>query len=130
MICVCTWMSYRRGRRYVARIGIGSVRSLTSPKFFPEVNNNTLVIFLKHFDVSKQHLYGICKMYVQRSMKVADLTAMINERLRWPANTPLKFFEEIKPGMIELMKMKATFGQSEIQDGDVICFQVELPEKE
>lgn len=32
--------------------------------------------------------------------------------------------------MIEQMKPKQTFGQSEIQDGDVICFQVELPEKE
>jgi len=130
MICVCTWISCLIGRRYIARTAFGLARSLTSPKFFPEVNNNTLVIFLKHFDVSKQHLYGIGKIYVQRSMKVADLTAMINERLRWPASTPLKFFEEIKPGMIELMKMKATFGQSEIQDGDVICFQVELTEKE
>jgi ubiquitin carboxyl-terminal hydrolase 7 len=130
MICVYTWTFCQRGRRYVARQGSGSIRSLASPQFFPEINNNTLVIFLKHFDVSKQHLYGIGKMYVQRGMKVADLTALINERLRWPTNTPLKFFEEIKPGMIELMKMKATFAQSEIQDGDVICFQVELPEKE
>jgi len=32
--------------------------------------------------------------------------------------------------MIELMKTKITFAQSEIQDGDVICFQVELSEKE
>ena len=32
--------------------------------------------------------------------------------------------------MIELMKAKLTFSQSEIQDGDVICFQVDLPEKE
>lgn len=32
--------------------------------------------------------------------------------------------------MIELMKAKLSFSQSEIQDGDVICFQVDLPEKE
>ena len=32
--------------------------------------------------------------------------------------------------MIALMKPKLTFGQNEIQDGDVICFQVDLPEKE
>jgi len=32
--------------------------------------------------------------------------------------------------MIELMKPKLSFGQSEIQDGDVICFQVDIPEKE
>lgn len=38
--------------------------------------------------------------------------------------------QEIKPGMIELMKPKLTFTQSEIQDGDIICFQVDLSEKE
>lgn len=32
--------------------------------------------------------------------------------------------------MIELMKPKFTFAQSEIQDGDVICFQVDQSEKE
>lgn len=32
--------------------------------------------------------------------------------------------------MIDLMKMKATFLQSEIQDGDIICFQIDLSEKE
>ena len=32
--------------------------------------------------------------------------------------------------MIELMKPKLTFTQSEIQDGDVICFQVDMAEKE
>jgi hypothetical protein len=38
--------------------------------------------------------------------------------------------QEIKPGMIELMKPKFTFVQSEIQDGDVICFQVDLSDTE
>jgi ubiquitin carboxyl-terminal hydrolase 7 len=38
--------------------------------------------------------------------------------------------KEIKPGMIEMMKPKHTFAQSEIQDGDVVCFHVDLPEKE
>ena len=32
--------------------------------------------------------------------------------------------------MIEIMKPKATFAQSEIQDGDIVCFQVEQTEKE
>jgi ubiquitin carboxyl-terminal hydrolase 7 len=97
---------------------------------FPGTNGDTLIIFLKCFDASKQSLYGIGKMYIQRSMKVGDLTGLINERLRWPRDTRLKLFEEVKPGMIELMKMWATFAQSEIQNGGIICFQVEIPETE
>ncbi|PVG02230.1 putative ubiquitin-specific processing protease 21 [Serendipita vermifera] len=99
-------------------------------KSHPEPNSNTLVIFLKYFDAGKQQLYGIGKVYVQRQMKVGDLSGIICERMNWPSTTPLKFFEEIKPGMIELMKPKATFAQSEIQDGDIICFQVEISEKD
>lgn len=32
--------------------------------------------------------------------------------------------------MIEPMKSKATLQQAEIQDGDIVCFQKVLPEKE
>lgn len=38
--------------------------------------------------------------------------------------------QEIKPNMIELMKLKYTFLQSEIQDGDILCFQAEPSEAE
>ncbi len=107
------------------------------------------MVFLKHFDTSKQTLLGAGKVYMLRTSKVGDLVALINERMRWPAGTPIKLYEvclrccpvvsssvisllaqEIKPGMIEAMKPKMTFAQSEIQDGDVICFQVDLPDKE
>lgn len=88
------------------------------------------MVFLKHFDTSKQTLCGIGKAYIPKTAKVADLVPLINERMRWLPGTPLKLFEEIKPGMIELMKLKFSFSQSEIQDGDIICFQVDLSEKE
>ncbi|KAF8509282.1 hypothetical protein JB92DRAFT_2947613 [Gautieria morchelliformis] len=95
-----------------------------------KITSNSIMIFIKYFDVSKQSLYGIGKTYVQRTSKVGDLCHVINEKMRWPPGTPLKLYEEIKPTMIELMKPKATFVQSEIQDGDIICFQVEMNEKE
>ncbi|KAF7338349.1 Ubiquitin carboxyl-terminal hydrolase 21 [Mycena venus] len=72
----------------------------------PDPPPQSIMIFLKHFDTSKQTLLGAGKVYMLRTSK------------------------EIKPGMIELMKPKLSFAQSEIQDGDVICFQVDLPEKE
>ncbi|KAG6878712.1 hypothetical protein C0993_011527 [Termitomyces sp. T159_Od127] len=96
----------------------------------PDPPPQSIMIFLKHFDTSKQTLYGVGKTYMLRTSKVGDLVAIINERMRWTPGTPLKLFEEIKPGMIELMKPKLSFAQSEIQDGDVICFQVDLPDKE
>lgn len=38
--------------------------------------------------------------------------------------------QEIKHSMIEPMKPKVTLQQAEIQDGDIVCFQRVLPEKE
>lgn len=40
------------------------------------------------------------------------------------------YVQEIKAGMIEGMKIKQTFMQNEIQDGDIIAYQVEMTEKE
>ncbi|KAF9792792.1 cysteine proteinase [Thelephora terrestris] len=90
----------------------------------------TIMIFLKHFDTTRQSLYGIGKIHMPRASKVSDLIPIVNERMRWASATPLKLYEEIKPGMIELMKPKYTFTQSEIQDGDIICFQVDISDKE
>lgn len=104
--------------------------SLAMTHFDASTPGNSIMIFLKYFDTSRQTLLGVSRMYVQRQMKVADLVPTINELMRWPPTTQVKLFEEIKPGMIELLKPKATFVQSEIQDGDVICFQIELSEKD
>ncbi|KAJ7046714.1 hypothetical protein C8F04DRAFT_1307881 [Mycena alexandri] len=96
----------------------------------PDPPPQSIMVFLKHFDTSKQSLLGAGKAYMLRTSKVSELAHVINERMRWQPGTPLKLYEEIKPGMIELMKPKLSFAQSEIQDGDVICFQVDLTEKE
>ncbi|KAH7107494.1 cysteine proteinase [Auriculariales sp. MPI-PUGE-AT-0066] len=96
----------------------------------PDPQPNHIMVFLKYFDVEKQKVVGAGRAYVSRTSKVGDLTAIINERMRWAPTMIIKLYEEIKPGMIEVMKPKQTFAQSEIQDGDIICFQAELPENE
>lgn len=88
-----------------------------------------IMVFVKHFDQNKQTLRGVGHFYVHRNMRVMDLASMINERMGYLPTTPLKIYEEIKPNMIEVMKMKATFLQSEIQDGDIVCFQVDMTDQ-
>ncbi|EPS37721.1 hypothetical protein H072_8604 [Dactylellina haptotyla CBS 200.50] len=88
------------------------------------------VLFLKHFDPENQTLKGVSHVYMKKNDKVSELTSVINNEMGWPSGTQVKLWEEIKPSMIEPMKPKQTFAQAEIQDGDVICFQKQLPEKE
>lgn len=93
-------------------------------------NNQPIMIFLKWFDCSRQTLLGQGKVFVDKGSKVSDLYPIIQERMGWQSTTPIKLYEEIKAGMIEGMKVKQTFLQNEIQDGDVITYQVEMTEKE
>ena len=98
------------------------------PEFLQTLHSNHTshsMIFLKHFNVEDQTLLGSAKIYVPRNSKVGDLQSTINQMLGWAPTTPIKLYEEIKPGMIEVMKLKSTFAVSEIQDGDVICFQAD-----
>ena len=59
----------------------------------PEPTAQHIMIFLKHFDTSKQTLTGIGKVYVGRMNKVVDLVPLINERMRWPPGTSIKLYE-------------------------------------
>ena len=50
----------------------------------PEMPAGCIMIFLKHFDATRQTLYGIGKVYVLRTAKVGDLNQYINED--WPVS--------------------------------------------
>ncbi|KAL8929473.1 MAG: hypothetical protein Q9208_001142 [Pyrenodesmia sp. 3 TL-2023] len=112
-----------------------------------------ILIFLKHFDAEEQSLKGVGHIYMKRSSKVAEIIPAIQHLMGWspssdsaslssmtssglpspPSSTTgpsVQLYEEIKHSMIEPMKAKATLQQAEIQDGDIVCFQRALSEKE
>jgi ubiquitin carboxyl-terminal hydrolase 7 len=93
-------------------------------------NNPWIVVFLKYYDPSNQSLRGLHHVYMRKNDKVQEIVPFINDMMKWPAKTELQLFEEIKPTMIEPIKGKQTFHQAEIQDGDIICFQKALSDKE
>ncbi|KAJ7030553.1 hypothetical protein C8F04DRAFT_1222353 [Mycena alexandri] len=117
--------------------------------FKPDPPPQSIMIFLKHFDASKQTLFGIGKAYMLRTSLVSELVHVINQRMRWKPGTPLKLYEvsfeniklsislrlhclskEIKPGMVLPMAPRRSVSESELMDGDIICFQVNLPLEE
>ena len=53
----------------------------------------TIMVFLKHFDTTRQSLFGIGKIHMPRACKVSDMIPIINERMRWASGTPLKLYE-------------------------------------
>ena len=112
-------------------------------------SNATILIFLKYFDAEDQSLKGAGHIYVKKQQKVSDMVPLIIQTMKWKdgANGPtnglttngvtagnsvptIALYEEIKHSMIEPMKPKATLQQAELQDGDIVCFQKVLTDKE
>ena len=101
------------------------------PDLLPNASANPpILVFLKCFDVHSQTLSGVSHMYVGKNSKVRDIGEQVLQIMRWEPGTSFQVFEEIKQAMIEQMKLQNTFGQSEIQDGDIICVQQTVPEAE
>lgn len=89
-----------------------------------------ILLFLKHFDPDAQSLNGAGYFYAAFFDKVSDLASSILDKMKWPAGTNFKMFEEIKQNMIEPMKPKQTLQASEIQEGDIITVQKSMSDKE
>ncbi|CAG8697154.1 10670_t:CDS:10, partial [Ambispora leptoticha] len=99
--------------------------------WFPPIGENTnILVFIKYFNPDTQSLEGMCYLYVQKYGKVGDIIPILCEKKNFPSHTHLKIYEEIKPSMIEEMRPILTFQQSEMQNGDIICFQKVLTEEE
>lgn len=108
-------------------------------------SNPPIMVFLKYFDAEAQSLKGVGHVYIRKNCKVSEMVPMILQVMGWiqsasplsngltngTASPPtLALYEEIKHSMIEPMKPKSTLAIAEIQDGDIVCFQKVLSDKE
>lgn len=96
----------------------------------PQPTHKHIIIFLKYFDIERQSLQGMGHIYMDPSDKVQDLAPQILQLMGWEPGVSLELYEEIKQNYVEQMKPKQTLHSSEIQDGDIICFQRHLSENE
>ncbi|KAI7858609.1 hypothetical protein BDC45DRAFT_498727 [Circinella umbellata] len=97
---------------------------------FPNVKSDTAMVFLKYFDVMAQKMTGMGHIYIKAHDKVGDIVPDLIERAQLPKDASLILYEEVRPTMIEHMNPKHSFNTAEIQNGDIICFQIALKEEE
>ena len=106
----------------------------------PPFGGEFLTLFIKFFDPAKQELEFLGTIRTKKVSKGFDLIPVLTELKKLATNTAIKIYEviisrrglttyclqEIKPGMIEPLKMKGNLGSNEIVDGDILCFQLDL----
>ncbi|CAG8773020.1 10712_t:CDS:10, partial [Cetraspora pellucida] len=89
-----------------------------------------MFIFLKYFNPDTQSLESLGHLHVQKNRKINTIFPILHKKKKLQSNTPLDIYEEVKPDLIEKKIPELTFSKSDMQDGDIICFQKTLTNKE
>ncbi|RIB26131.1 hypothetical protein C2G38_2240942 [Gigaspora rosea] len=89
-----------------------------------------IIIFIKYFNPDAQSLECLGQLYVQKGSKINTIFPFLRKKKQLQQNTPLDIYEEVSLDMIQKKIPKSTSNKSGMLDGDIICFQETLTEKE
>ncbi|CAN0923361.1 Ubiquitin C-terminal hydrolase 12 [Linum grandiflorum] len=85
-----------------------------------------ILLFVKLYEPEKEELRYVGKLFVNRSSKPREVLAKLNEMAGfWPAEA-IDLYEEItfQPNlMVEAIHEEITFAASQLENGDIVCFQ-------
>ncbi|XP_019456113.1 PREDICTED: ubiquitin carboxyl-terminal hydrolase 12-like isoform X2 [Lupinus angustifolius] len=92
----------------------------------PEKTKDDILLFFKLYDPEKEELRYVGRRFVKSTGKPSEILTMLNEMAGYDPNEEIGLYEEIKfePNvMCEPIDKKLTFRASQLEDGDIICFQ-------
>ncbi|CAA3017074.1 ubiquitin carboxyl-terminal hydrolase 12-like isoform X2 [Olea europaea subsp. europaea] len=104
------------------------------PVPLPDKSKEDILLFFKLYDPEKEELRYVGRLFVKSSGKPIEILTKLNEFAGFAPDEEIELFEEIKfePSvMCEPLDKRVAFRFSQIEDGDIICFQKRLlPGKE
>ncbi|KAF5959433.1 hypothetical protein HYC85_000642 [Camellia sinensis] len=92
----------------------------------PLKSKEEILLLFKHYDPLKEELRYVGRLFVKTNGKPAEILTKLNELAGFAPDEEIELFEEIKfePNvMCEHIDKKLTFRGSQLEDGDIICFQ-------
>ncbi|XAR64915.1 Ubiquitinyl hydrolase 1 [Bertholletia excelsa] len=95
----------------------------------PSKSKEEILLFFKLYDPLKEELRYVGRMFVKAFGKPVEILTKLNELAGFGPEEEIELFEEIKfePNvMCELIDKKVTFRGSQLEDGDIVCFQKSL----
>ncbi|CAA0841356.1 Ubiquitin carboxyl-terminal hydrolase 13 [Striga hermonthica] len=99
------------------------------PKTLPDKGKDDILLFFKLYDPEKEVLRYAGKHFVKSMSKPIDILAKLNEMAGYAPDEDIDLYEEIKfepHVMCELIDKRFTFRSSQLEDGDIVCFQKSL----
>ncbi|KAK4337648.1 hypothetical protein RND71_042135 [Anisodus tanguticus] len=95
----------------------------------PEKTREDILLFFKLYDPLKEEIRYVGRLFVKGSGLPLDILTKLNELAGFSPDEDIELFEEIKfepHVMCEPIDWKLTFRGSQLEDGDIICFQKPL----
>ncbi|XP_026415216.1 ubiquitin carboxyl-terminal hydrolase 12-like isoform X1 [Papaver somniferum] len=92
----------------------------------PDRTKEDILLFLKLYDAEKEELRYVGRLFVKGSGKPLEILKKLNEMAGFSPDEEIELYEEIKfepTVMCEHIDKKLTFRASQLEDGDIICFQ-------
>ncbi|XP_041999988.1 ubiquitin C-terminal hydrolase 12-like isoform X1 [Salvia splendens] len=92
----------------------------------PEKTKEDILLFFKLYDPIKEELRYVGRLFVKGNGKPTDILKKLNEMAGFAPDEEIELFEEIKyepTVMCERIDKKLSFRSSQLEDGDIICFQ-------
>jgi len=92
----------------------------------PEKSKEDILLFFKLYNAEKEELCFVGRLFVKALGKPSEILTKLNEMAGFSPNEEIELYEEIKfePNvMCEHIDKKLTFRSSQLEDGDIICFQ-------
>ncbi|XP_043699440.1 ubiquitin C-terminal hydrolase 13 isoform X5 [Telopea speciosissima] len=92
----------------------------------PDKTKEDILLFFKLYDAEKEELRYVGRLFVKGIGKPVDILTKLNEMAGFAPNEEIELYEEIKfepTVMCEHIDKKLTFRSSQLEDGDIICFQ-------
>ncbi|KAF3789504.1 Ubiquitin carboxyl-terminal hydrolase 12 [Nymphaea thermarum] len=92
----------------------------------PDKTREDILLFFKLYDPEKEELRYVGRLFVKAGGKPVEILTRLNEMAGFPSNEEIELYEEIKfepTVMCEHIDTKVTFRASQLEDGDIICYQ-------
>ncbi|CAH1438039.1 unnamed protein product [Lactuca virosa] len=92
----------------------------------PDKSKQDILVFVKLYDPEKEELRYVGRFFVKSCGKPTEIISKLNERAGFSPDEEIELYEEIRSEpcvMCERLDIEKSFRYSEIEDGDIICFQ-------
>ncbi|KAG1333908.1 ubiquitin carboxyl-terminal hydrolase 12 [Cocos nucifera] len=92
----------------------------------PDKTKEDILLFFKLYDPEKEELRYVGRLFVKALGKPSEILTKLNELAGFSPNEEIELYEEIKfepTVMCEHIDKRLTFRSSQLEDGDIICYQ-------